>query len=595
MRNRLLVVFMLTVIICTVAAQSLIAGDSKKDVKISLKTAIPSVKQPTIVKDGVAPTYPYFEYFDSDIINTDGWLISDPSLTVLTSNSFNMQTGTLAGLSALSGSNYLISGFDKYASRNAWAFSPAFSLTAGVTYHIYIYTYAKGYNGTKDEFKITVGTNQTAASQTTVIINKTGANAVAVSAWTRYEGTFTPASAGSYCFGINHCTAAMDVNAIAFENFVLSDKVYVEPPKVDIFTTGGLQSVTNVINNSVYLTSSEQIKYIVKLTNATSFKWGFDVSASASSTSDSISIVTYSTEGTHIATINAVGSGGSSVGTATHNIKRPQENVTSDLVFNFKSYDQPATIFFTDYNYLVGPNAYYKKMAEKYTLPNNSSVSISQIYLNLGAYNLSTANLSKNVIISILKADGANGLPGSVVTTATTTYENLFGATTISSSTSKSFTLATPVTVNGSFYIAIDFSTITTPGSSNYIGLVSTSSRKYNDASFYLFYNNAWVSSATLIPNGQLSAYIAPKITFLTPIRTPVENPSFDDLVVSVSDHKLYIHNAIAGNRVNVYNLVGDNIFSSILNANDAMLPITLKSGIYLVKVAQKVSKVIVR
>jgi len=585
----------LTSIVCSSVVGQTIFRENRKDTKAqTTESTLPSSSIPSVIaKVGAVSTFPYIENFDVDNVITDGWLISDPSLTVLTSNSFNMQTGTLSGLTALSGSSYLISGFDSYASRNAWAFSPAFSLTAGITYHIYIYAYAKGYNGTKDEFKVTVGTNQTEATQTTVIINKTGANAVAISAWTKYEGTFTPATSGTFYFGINHCTVALDVNAVAFENFVVSDKVYVEPPKVDIYTTGGLRSVTKTSTNSVYLMATEQINYVVKLANTTSFRWGFDAAATANSTSDSISTVSYSTERTHIATINAVGPGGNNIGTATYNVIRPVDNVTSDIVFNFKSYDQPTTSFFSDYNYTVGSNSYYKKIAEKYTVPNNSSVSISQIYLYVGAYNLASANLSKNVTISILKADGTNGLPGTVVITATTTFESLFGASIISSGTDKSYTLSTPVTVNGSFYVVIDFSAIT-PGSANYIGLVSTSPRKYKDASFYLFYNNAWVSSATLIPNGQLSAYIAPKITFLTSIKTPVETPSDDKLKVYMNNHKLYIEQAIAGNLITMFGLKGECVFSKVLDASDAVLPLALKSGVYLVKIGKTVNKVII-
>jgi hypothetical protein len=596
MQKRLFVIAVLTVLVYSANAGETILKEPESAVRPrAIKSTLPPAIQSAKVRAGAISTFPYIENFDVNDLTTDGWLISDPSITVLTSNSFNMQTGTLSGLPALSGSNYLISGYDTYASRNAWAFSPSISLTKGVTYHIYIYAYAKGYSGVKDEFKITVGTNQTSTTQTTVVIDKTGLNSVAISSWTKYEGIFTPTTTGNYNFGINHCTMALDVNSVAFENFVVSNSVYIEPPKVDIYSIGGLYSAIKTANNSVYFTAGEPINYIVKLANTSSFMWGFDATATPSSTTDSTSTVTYTTEGTHKATINAAGQGGNTIGTATHYMIRPVENVTSDIVYNFKSYDQLTTSYFTDNNYVVGPNSYYKKFAEKYSLPTNVSISISDIYLYLGAYNIASANQSNNVTISILKADGTGGLPGTVINTVTTTYANLFGTTTISSNTAKTYTFSTPVTVKGSFYIAIDFSTITTTNATNYIGIVSTTPRKYKDASFYLYYNSAWISSGLLIPNGQLSAYIAPKITFIPSIATSVESYATTKPTAYVVDNKLHIQQAEIGNSVQVFNIAGENVYSTVLNDNNSILPITLKTGMYIVKVADKVTKVFVK
>jgi len=270
-------------------------------------------------------------------------------------------------------------------------------------------------------------------------------------------------------------------------------------------------------------------------------------------------------------------------------------NVTSDIVYNFKLYDQATTSYLTENNYIVGPNTYYKKMAEKYSLPANTSVSISKIYLFLGAYNIATANQSKNITISILKADGIGGLPGTVVNTVTTTYASLLGTATISSNTSKTYTYSTPVTVTGSFYIAIDFSTITTTSSTNYIGIVSTTPRKYKDASLYFYYNSAWISSGTLIPNGQLSAFIAPKITFTPTVTTSVGSWGNTNMSIYIAENKLHIQQVEIGSQVKIYNMAGNNVYNTVLDADNSVLPISLKPGMYIVKVADKVTKIIVK
>ena len=534
-------------------------------------------------------TFPYKENFDNADITTDGWLITDPAA--------KMSIGSLSGLSALSGSSYLISGYDATASRNAWAFSPSISLKAGVTYHVYIYVYAPGYGTTKDEFKVTVGTNRTSAAQTTVLIDKTGTNAVAVSVWTKYEATFTPTADGVFNFGINHCTVAKDLDAVAFENFVVSNNVYFEPPIVSTYATGGLWSASTTFNDSVYLARNQPLNYIVKLKNATSFSWAFDAAATASSTTDSIPSVTYAVDGAHKATLNAVGPGGSSVLDATYYIVNPVPNITSDIVSNFKSYDSYTNSYFTDNNYVVGPNIYYKKVAEKYSLPSDATISISNIYFYVGAYNLTTANQALRVTISIVKANGTEGLPGTVVSTVTPTYSSVFGTTTITASTAayKLYTFAKPVTVQGSFYIVVDFSTITTPGATDYLGLYSTTGRKYTDCSLYLYYNNAWSTSSSILDgNDQMSAFIAPTITFIPTSITSVENPNSSSLNAFVSENELHIQNATAGSNLIVYDFAGHILLSQKLITADSVIPVSLKKGIYLLKVGSKTSKVIV-
>ena len=62
-----------------------------------------------------------------------------------------------------------------------------------------------------------------------------------------------------------------------------------------------------------------------------------------------------------------------------------------------------------------------------------------------------------------------------------------------------------------------------------------------------------------------------------------------------MSDNKLHIQQAGNGNSVQVFNIAGENIYSTVLNDNNTTLPITLKTGIYIVKVADKVTKLIVK
>ena len=539
---------------------------------------------------GPINTFPYLENFDASDITTDGWLITDASTTA----DANMGVGTLSGLSALSGSSYLISGYDTPASRNAWAFSPAISLTAGVTYHIYVWAYASGYNGVNDEFKVTVGAGQTAAAQTTLIIDKTGANSAAIDTWTRLEGTYTPSANGDYNFAISHCTAQFDVNYVAFENFAVSDKEYIEAPIVSTHFAGGLCSASAVVNDSIYLAGDEPLYYIPSIIGATSFSWSFDTDATASSLTDTIPSVSYTTTALHVASLNATGPGGVTNKDASHYIVKPKANVTNDIVYNIKSYDSFANYQSSStnsYMYLAGPNGTdYKKIAEKFEIPDNTTVSLSQIYMYVGKYTLSTANKAKAFTIQILKADGTNGLPGTVVSTVTPTFSTVFGTAAISTATMKSYTYTTPVSITGSYYISLDFTNVGTPSATNFVGLYTTEMRSYPDCSLYAYYQSAWTPMYDLF--GELSAFIAPKITYQAV--TAVNNPSSTNFKAFVSGANLHIENATSGQSVTLYDLAGHIVYNQKLKAANEVLPISLKKGMYLVKAAEKTVKVIV-
>lgn len=537
---------------------------------------------------GPISTFPYVENFDSTSIASDGWLITDASTTA----DANMTSGTLTGLTPLSGSSYLISGYDTPSPRNAWAFSPSVSLTAGVAYHVYVWAYAPGYNGVNDEFKVTVGTDQTSTTQTTVLIDKTGTNSESITDWTRFEGTYTPTTSGNFNFAISHCTAEVDVNYVAFENFAVSENVYIEAPIAQTYYNGGLYSASAVLGDSVYLCGKQSINYVSSLINADTFSWSFDADATASSTTDVIPSVSYATSGLHTATLTAIGQGGTTVKNISTNIIKPVALTTTDVVYNFKSYDAIENYVISTNNYVAGPNADYKKIAEKYELPSDATVSISQIYMYVGKYILSTANRAKAFTIQILKADGAGGLPGTVVSSVTPTFSTVLGTATISTSTLKTYTYTTPVSVTGSFYISLDFTNAGTPSASNSIGLLTTSMRSYADCTMYAYYNSVWTPESDTNLYGELSAFIAPKITFQT--ITSVENPTATGLNAFVSGNNLHIQNATAGQNLTVYDLTGHILISEVLKTANDVISISLKKGMYLVKAGEKTAKVMV-
>jgi len=126
--------------------------------------------------------------------------------------------GAMENVPAHSGSSYLLAGYDSNNPRNEWVFTPGISLTGGKAYTFEVWGRVPGYDGVKDEFKVSVGNLNSIAAQTTVIIDKSGSNSVIANTWTLFQGTYTPTTTGTYYFSINFCTSVADVNAIAFDD-----------------------------------------------------------------------------------------------------------------------------------------------------------------------------------------------------------------------------------------------------------------------------------------------------------------------------------------------------------------------------------------
>jgi len=61
-----------------------------------------------------------------------------------------------------------------------------------------------------------------------------------------------------------------------------------------------------------------------------------------------------------------------------------------------------------------------------------------------------------------------------------------------------------------------------------------------------------------------------------------------------VSENELHIQNATAGSNLIVYDFAGHILLSQKLITADSVIPVSLKKGIYLLKVGSKTSKVIV-
>ncbi len=163
--------------------------------------------------DDSADNVIFYDTFESD----REWIITDNSTTT----SFNMQISWILDVDAVYGRYYLVSGFDSSAARDAWAIMRnGVSLEAGQEYTMSAYVYALGYN-VADQIQFTVGSSSDIFSQTQVVLDIHEK----YESWTLVTAKFKPAADGLYHFGIHHCTQALDVNAIAVDEFMIMESV----------------------------------------------------------------------------------------------------------------------------------------------------------------------------------------------------------------------------------------------------------------------------------------------------------------------------------------------------------------------------------
>lgn len=594
MKRKLLISVLLLAILSTVSFAKKTPGSIVKETQISLKSSTENQKKQistrfesnqsgrSAVK--AALTTPFFDSFE----NETNWIITDDANL--------MSSGSFSGTAAVSGTYYLTSGYDSEAPRDAWAISNGVTLEGGKTYNVSVWVIAEGWNGVNDEFKITVGTTQDASSQTEVLIDNTGASAVAYATWTKLEVTYTPTTSGDYYFGINHCTSVADVNGVGFDDFLVIGDGESLPPTAAIFMAkGGLWSASSETDD-VYLSRGESIDYVSLTTNANSISWAFLDATPAVSTDPSVSVV-YNTAGAKTATLEATGDGGTVSTDISLNVIRPASGIT-DLVWNVTPKDQFALFTVSTNNYVVGTNSYWKRVGEKYTLPSDVNVTLNSISLYVGAYSMtSSTNRNKNVVINIYPV-GSDGLPNTTTAlgTYTTTFGTLFGSTAITAATLKNYTLPTPLSITGSFFIEVNFSANTAAVSStNKIGLYSTTPRSiaYNTA--YAYYSSAWKPLSDILTNFQVSSLILPNLEFTTPYYTGVDNNTLSGLKVFANKNELRIENASAGAPVNVFDITGKQVYTNVMTGENASFPVDLKSGVYVVKVSGKTTKLVVK
>ena len=152
-------------------------------------------------------TLPWFENFDSLTTGTNVF----PLCWAYTNTSSNWSIATFP--TAYSGANSL----RRTWSTDGWAFTPLATLTAGTSYTLSYYMRTND-NVVGYDITVGVGNGQTEAEMTDILSTVTGYQGPN---WTKFSYEFIPTTLGDYSFGV-HVTAPNPPNGINFDDFKLS-------------------------------------------------------------------------------------------------------------------------------------------------------------------------------------------------------------------------------------------------------------------------------------------------------------------------------------------------------------------------------------
>ncbi|MCB9071202.1 MAG: T9SS type A sorting domain-containing protein [Prevotellaceae bacterium] len=243
--------------------------------KVSVETTVPGLAKSAVAPAKIPASAVYVEDFE-DKDNT--WTLlqsfgaSENYYGLYVGSSVETSTGDI---SAAMGEMYLVSDYDPAAPVNAWAISNvAVELTQGVTYWASAFVMAPDSYGVQD-LKITMGATAD-TTHTTVVIDKTGANAVGMAEWTLVKASFTVPATGSYYFAFNHKGAA-DSWYAAMDYFVISTEEPQNPkPMINGFTAAAWNAAwsTNTESPKVYVSSDSALVNVSADCNfTTDYKW----------------------------------------------------------------------------------------------------------------------------------------------------------------------------------------------------------------------------------------------------------------------------------------------------------------------------------
>lgn len=407
---------------------------------------------------------PYLQSFD----NTDGDYDGTSYLPIgwTATGTVPFITAYDSDLSAATGTYYMVTS-ESSTVRDEVAYTPFFDLKAGTTYSISFQLSMPGNNEgstpVTTTLTLTAGSDQTAEAQTETLLTS-GATS---EGWTQKETSFTPTTDGQYCFAFSLSSEYAYAGLVAIDDVLITAPGLVLRPTADFTYEGWF----DIMNGKMVTFSDAPVKMINTSKYGTSYEWEAIGATPETSTEENPSFL-FDVEGDYTVKLTATNATGSRTTYKTISVERFGGWSAKEGLKTYNNGEKIASgytdvpTFPTDstYDFISGPNHYYRRYAERFTLPEDVNMVLSSISTWQVAYQRMTAYTSeeRNHPFTIALYGETDGRldESKCFGKKVSTVADEWGSQGIGLENSRQWGFSldeNPITVNGTFYLALEF------------------------------------------------------------------------------------------------------------------------------------------
>ena len=408
---------------------------------------------------------PYQQSFDNENGDYDG--SSQLPMGWAATGSLPFVTANMNSLAAVTGTYYMVT-TESTVARDERTYTPFFDMEAGQEYIFSFYLYMPG-NSTggvlqSTDLSVTVGNEQEAAAQTTELLKIEGTS---LPRWTFQSVSFTPMVSGQYCFALNLSSAAAYCGDVAVDDVTVRAANGIMRPTADF----SISTWYDIFENRLVVFDNEPVKLTNLSTEATEYEWSVPGAVPETSTEKHPNFQ-FPTAGTYEVTLKVKNSKYEKSTVKEIQVFKPNDNELVGLM-NYNPADDKLLSFYDvmptyatdpEFDYVSGPNHYYRRLAQRYSVRAPKYLTISDISTWLVAYSRMssyTAEERNHPFTIAFYGEKDGRLDESVCfgrKVSTMTAE--FGDVGIGYEHPKmwGFSLSdNPITVYGNFYVAFEF------------------------------------------------------------------------------------------------------------------------------------------
>lgn len=412
---------------------------------------------------------PYLEefegenYLDQNYV-PDHWLTTGDAI---------WRTANVDGLPARSGSWYLIAP-DNNAERNQHLYTPFFNLQKDVTYTLTFYTHFEGTYVTSTgqwlstTMHVTVGTEQDGDFHPLTLAS-ISRNEDDKAYWGAESVTFTPAVSGPYCF-------CFKLEGPAYSGYVAMEDFYISSPN-DVprpIANFNMLGTFSWVDNTALATTAAPLRLLNTSRYAEDAEWDLG-NLKYNALPDGSADVFFTQSGKYTLKLTASNVKGSRTAIKEYGVTVIDKGISYTPML---PYDPGAVTYFergsipcydtdpNDLDYVSGFNHYYRRMAQRYTLPAGAEFTITNLSVWLTNMRYcpiqDDTKLQQNepFSISFYGCDEHGNLDESkLLGRHSTTMAGAFGSINVGGmAESRNVKFDTPIKVSGTIYVAFEFS-----------------------------------------------------------------------------------------------------------------------------------------